>query len=260
MTKPLRPYPNRSGRAGLECPPRRVRLPRRLCRPGPVAGQFQRRPLGPPARGTAQKRLPPSSRCPPSKRLRNPAPRLGLRAESVWPPAASPWAASSSWVVALAGSGLSGRAMDVETAIRTRRTHKAFGPDPLTREQVEELLELARWAPNHHLTAPWRFRVLGPRAPGRLEGGAGPPGDPRAGCERRGGAPRLACPSASVSLACFPLAGLARRKNRRSARRLSRRPLTWTDADPARSPGGDRRQALRGGRGRRRHHRRWRRP
>ncbi len=27
---------------------------------------------------------------------------------------------------------------------------------------IEELLELARWAPNHHLTEPWRFRVIGP--------------------------------------------------------------------------------------------------
>ena len=52
--------------------------------------------------------------------------------------------------------------MDVETAIRTRRTHKAFAPEPLARAQIEELLELARWAPNHHLTAPWRFRVVGP--------------------------------------------------------------------------------------------------
>jgi nitroreductase len=66
--------------------------------------------------------------------------------------------------------------MDVETAIRTRRTHKAFGPEPLPREQVEELLELARWAPNHHLTAPWRFRVLGPRALERLKQVAGPEG------------------------------------------------------------------------------------
>lgn len=66
--------------------------------------------------------------------------------------------------------------MDVETAIRTRRTHKAFGPEPLPREQIEELLELARWAPNHHLTAPWRFRVVGPRALGRLKQVAGPEG------------------------------------------------------------------------------------
>ena len=66
--------------------------------------------------------------------------------------------------------------MDVETAIRTRRTHKAFAPEPLGRPQVEELLELARWAPNHHLTAPWRFRVLGPAALGRLKQAAGAEG------------------------------------------------------------------------------------
>jgi nitroreductase len=66
--------------------------------------------------------------------------------------------------------------MDVETAIRTRRTHKAFGPQALSREQIEELLELARWAPNHHLTAPWRFRVLGPRALERLKEAAGEEG------------------------------------------------------------------------------------
>ena len=53
--------------------------------------------------------------------------------------------------------------MDVEKAIRTRRTHKAYGPAPVDRELLRELLELARWAPNHHLTNPWRFRVLGPR-------------------------------------------------------------------------------------------------
>ncbi|MEX2448485.1 MAG: nitroreductase [Solirubrobacterales bacterium] len=66
--------------------------------------------------------------------------------------------------------------MDVETAIRTRRTHKAFGAEPLSREQIEELLELARWAPNHNLTAPWRFRVIGPAALARLKRAAGPEG------------------------------------------------------------------------------------
>ena len=66
--------------------------------------------------------------------------------------------------------------MDVETAIRTRRTHKAFAPEPLTREQVTELLDLARWAPNHHLTAPWRFRVVGPATLERLKQAAGPEG------------------------------------------------------------------------------------
>jgi nitroreductase len=66
--------------------------------------------------------------------------------------------------------------MDVETAIRSRRTHKAFGPEPVPREQLEELLELASWAPNHHLTVPWRFRVVGPGSLVRLKEAAGPEG------------------------------------------------------------------------------------
>ncbi|HSS32062.1 MAG TPA: nitroreductase family protein [Solirubrobacterales bacterium] len=66
--------------------------------------------------------------------------------------------------------------MDVETAIRTRRTHKAFGPEPLPRELLEELLALAKWAPNHHLTVPWRFRVVGPATLVRLKDAAGPEG------------------------------------------------------------------------------------
>jgi nitroreductase len=63
--------------------------------------------------------------------------------------------------------------MDLEEAIRTRRTHKAYGPDPVDRETLTELLDLARWAPNHHLTNPWRFRVLGPQALARLKDAAG---------------------------------------------------------------------------------------
>lgn len=66
--------------------------------------------------------------------------------------------------------------MDVETAIRTRRTHKAYAPEPLPREQVDELLELASWAPNHNLTVPWRFRVIGPQSLRRLKEAAGPEG------------------------------------------------------------------------------------
>jgi len=57
--------------------------------------------------------------------------------------------------------------VNVDEAIRTRRTHKVYRPDPVPREQLDQLFELARWAPNHHLTNPWRFRVLGPRS---LEG------------------------------------------------------------------------------------------
>ncbi len=53
--------------------------------------------------------------------------------------------------------------MDVEKAIRTRRTHKAFATQPVEPAVLDELFELASWAPNHHLTSPWRFRVLGER-------------------------------------------------------------------------------------------------
>ncbi len=53
---------------------------------------------------------------------------------------------------------------NLQTLIRTRRTHKAYGPEPVDRATLLELFELARWAPNHHLTNPWRFRVLGPQA------------------------------------------------------------------------------------------------
>lgn len=64
--------------------------------------------------------------------------------------------------------------MDTEHAIRTRRTHKVFGPEPLDREVLDELFELARWAPNHHATNPWHFRVLGAATLERLKQAAGP--------------------------------------------------------------------------------------
>ena len=60
----------------------------------------------------------------------------------------------------------------IDELIRTRRTHKAFGPDPVPRETLLELFELARWAPNHHLTDPWRFRVLGEQAKRTLKDAA----------------------------------------------------------------------------------------
>jgi nitroreductase len=64
--------------------------------------------------------------------------------------------------------------LELEEAIRTRRTHKAYGAQPVDRALLDELLDLARWAPNHHLTNPWRFRVLGPQALAHLKQAAGP--------------------------------------------------------------------------------------
>ena len=59
--------------------------------------------------------------------------------------------------------------MELEQAIRGRRTNKVYRPEPVPRPVLEELFELARWAPNHHLTNPWRFRVVGPRSLERLK-------------------------------------------------------------------------------------------
>src|SRR3954449_2696394 len=63
--------------------------------------------------------------------------------------------------------------MDVDEAIRSRRTHKVYGSEPVARETLLELFDLARWAPNHHLTNPWRFRVVGPQARAALKRAAG---------------------------------------------------------------------------------------
>lgn len=69
--------------------------------------------------------------------------------------------------------------MELEEAIRTRRTHKAYRAEPLEPAVLDELFELANWAPNHHLTQPWRFRVIGPEALGRLEAAAGAEAAPK---------------------------------------------------------------------------------
>ncbi len=60
----------------------------------------------------------------------------------------------------------------IDELIRTRRTHKAFGPDPVPHDVLLELFELARWAPNHHVTDPWRFRVIGAAAREALKAAA----------------------------------------------------------------------------------------
>lgn len=49
-------------------------------------------------------------------------------------------------------------------AIRDRRSIRRFTDRAVTREQIESLLAAAVQAPNHHLTQPWRFYVLGPEA------------------------------------------------------------------------------------------------
>ena len=53
-------------------------------------------------------------------------------------------------------------------AIRSRRSVGKVGPERPPRETIERVLEAATWAPNHHLTQPWRFVVLAGEARRRL--------------------------------------------------------------------------------------------
>ena len=54
--------------------------------------------------------------------------------------------------------------MELLEAIRRRRSIKDFTSAPVEREAIETLLEAAVQAPNHRMTEPWRFYVLGPKA------------------------------------------------------------------------------------------------
>jgi nitroreductase len=57
--------------------------------------------------------------------------------------------------------------MMIEEAIQSRASVKVFAPDPVDPAIIQRCLEAAVWAPNHHMTEPWRFTVIagdGPRA------------------------------------------------------------------------------------------------
>ncbi|HET6628976.1 MAG TPA: nitroreductase [Woeseiaceae bacterium] len=56
------------------------------------------------------------------------------------------------------------RLQEIAEGIRNRRTVKLFLQRPVRRELVLEAIEVARWAPNHHVTEPWHFYVLGPES------------------------------------------------------------------------------------------------
>jgi nitroreductase len=51
--------------------------------------------------------------------------------------------------------------MHVHEAIQRRRSIFDFKPEPVPDTLVERLLGFGIWAPNHHLTEPWRFTHLG---------------------------------------------------------------------------------------------------
>lgn len=84
--------------------------------------------------------------------------------------------------------------MNLGEVTAARRTHKEFGAEPVPSETLLELFRLAQLAPNHHLTQPWRFRVLGPESLARLKDAGGPS---EAG--KLGRAPTLVAVSAVLS-------------------------------------------------------------
>ena len=64
--------------------------------------------------------------------------------------------------------------MEFFETIRGRRSVRAFRPEPLTREQIEAVLEAARWAPSPHGRQPWRFVVVAtPKGRARLAAAMG---------------------------------------------------------------------------------------
>ncbi|HEY5219893.1 MAG TPA: nitroreductase [Gemmatimonadaceae bacterium] len=54
--------------------------------------------------------------------------------------------------------------MNLHEAIHARRSIKQFTDRPIAREEIERVLDAAVLAPNHRMTQPWRFYVLGPEA------------------------------------------------------------------------------------------------
>lgn len=61
--------------------------------------------------------------------------------------------------------------MNIEEAIRTRRTIGRVKKDPVDRALIERLLDAAVWAPSHHNTQPWSFIVMTGEGRGRLAEG-----------------------------------------------------------------------------------------
>ncbi len=53
--------------------------------------------------------------------------------------------------------------MDVLDVLKARRTIFKFSSRPVPHETLTRIFEFGLWAPNHHVTEPWRFVVLGER-------------------------------------------------------------------------------------------------
>jgi nitroreductase len=55
----------------------------------------------------------------------------------------------------------SAHAEEFASVLRGRRSIDLFAPGAVAADTVLAAIEVARWAPNHRLTEPWRFYLLG---------------------------------------------------------------------------------------------------
>lgn len=53
-----------------------------------------------------------------------------------------------------------GTRLSAEDVIRSRRSVRAYRPDPVPEADLSAILEAARWAPSPHNAEPWRFAIL----------------------------------------------------------------------------------------------------
>ncbi|MFK8030103.1 MAG: nitroreductase [Gammaproteobacteria bacterium] len=58
----------------------------------------------------------------------------------------------------------SGLLEQVRELLVGRRTLSRFAHKKVDPQLIRDAIDVARWAPNHHLTEPWHFYVLGPEA------------------------------------------------------------------------------------------------
>ena len=56
---------------------------------------------------------------------------------------------------------LENKTLSVTAAIQSRRTIFNFKLEKPARDKIEEILAFGIWAPNHRLTEPWRFTIIG---------------------------------------------------------------------------------------------------
>jgi nitroreductase len=51
--------------------------------------------------------------------------------------------------------------MDIDEAIRTRRSIRAYKPDPMPRNVLEKIVDTCQWAASDSNTQPWEFAIVG---------------------------------------------------------------------------------------------------